>query len=493
MVSRGTGLFLFLTGGVLVPIGGVLMAIPGVYSTGGTYLLTLGGVLLGIACLTSLKVILPSRPGRVVDFLEALLHSGLLFLVLLAAFRIVAAHPVRRDFTEERIYTLSPQSKAILAKLDTPVQATGFLRANDPRLARLRALFLEYSQATPLFTARILDPAERPSEVARLGVAGVTCVVLEAGTRAVRVRTFEEPHMTGGIVRLTRPALKVGFVSGHRERELKASARDQLSGVLETLELENIEATRVTLGELPPDLKVLVFAGPKSDLLPAEVPQVEKFVAGGGGVLFALELAADPQPRLKELLGSYGVVSDQALVLDMDQHAKNDAGTLLLDALPAHDVTRGVAGLLLPGCRPVAPRDPPPKGVEMEVLAATSEKSFAEFDAPRDFGYTEGRDIRGPVPLAQAIVLPKGRVVVVGNSLFMSDIAFAAKGNREFLLNALVWLARTGDLPGILPDSRARRLMSMEADELGVMVGVTCFGMPFVTLLVGVFGWLYRR
>ena len=493
MVSRGTGLFLFLTGGVLVPIGAVLMGVPGPYGRGGLYLLALGGVLLGIALITSLRVILPARPGRIADLFEAVAHSGLLLLVLLGGYRIVAGHPLRRDFTQEKTYTLSPQSKALLAKLEAPVQATAFLRANDPRLARLRALLAEYQQASPLFTARVLDPAERASEVNRLGVAGVTCVVLESGTRAVRVRTFEEPHLTGGILRLTRPALRVGFVAGHKERELKATARDQLAGLLDTLELENVEAQRVTLGELPKDLAVLVLCGPKGDLGPDEVAVLEKFLAGGGGVLVALELAADPQPRLMEFLDHVGISSQLGLVLDMELHAKNDAGTLLLDTLPAHDITHGVAGLLLPGCRPVAPRDPPVKGVEMDLLAQTTEKSWAEMDAPRDFSYTPGRDIRGPVPLAQAVRPPKGRLVVIGNALFMSDLALAARGNRDFLMNALGWLAQNGDLPGILPDTRAQRLMVMRSDELGVMLSVTCLGMPLVTFLVGLFGWLYRR
>ena len=173
MVSRGAGLFLFLMGGVLVPIGAVLYAVPGALSTAGLYLFLLGGMLLAVAMITSLPVILPSRPGRIVDLAESVIYAALTGLVMVGAYRIVAGHPVRRDFTEERLYTLSPQSRALLAKLTAPVQATAFLKTTDPRLPRLRSLLGEYQQASPLFSARVLDPQERPSEVNRLGVAGI--------------------------------------------------------------------------------------------------------------------------------------------------------------------------------------------------------------------------------------------------------------------------------------------------------------------------------
>ena len=493
MVGRGAGVFLFLTGGVLVPIGAVVYALPGAYASAGLYLLVIGLVLLAIAMITSLRVILPARPGRIVDLLESILYSALMGLALAAAYRIVAGHPLRRDLTQDKTYTLSPQTLELMAKLPAPVQATALLKANDPRLPRLRALLVEYAQASPLFSARILDPQERPSEVNRLGVAGISCVVLESGTRAVRVRTFEEAHLTGGVIRLTRPALSIGFVTGQKERELRATARDQLAGVLDTLDLENIQPEHVTLAALPTGLKALVMCGPKSDVTPDESKALDGFLAGGGGVLLALDLAVDPQPNLLAFLDRHGLQSPLALTLDMNLHAKNDAGTLLIDDLPSHAITRGVAGLLLPGVRPVAPRDPPLKDVEMETLAKTSDKSWAEMDAPHDFSYTEGRDIRGPVPLAQAVTLKAGRLLVIGNSLFMSDLALPARGNRDFLVNALAWVSDTGDLPGIVPDSHALRMMVMESDELGVMVAVTCFGMPLVTFLVGLFGWLYRR
>ncbi|MDA1278191.1 MAG: GldG family protein [Verrucomicrobia bacterium] len=57
---------------------------------------------------------------------EALLFSttgvAAMFIILVAAYVIAGVIRVRLDFTEEKLYTLSPGTKAILAKLDTPVQ-----------------------------------------------------------------------------------------------------------------------------------------------------------------------------------------------------------------------------------------------------------------------------------------------------------------------------------------------------------------------------------
>lgn len=493
-MTRGAGLFLFLLGGALAPIGAVLYALPLRMGGAGLYLFVIGLALLSLALLTSLPVLLPARPGRLVDLAETVLYSALTVLVLLAGYRLVAGHPIRRDLTKDQSFALTPQTKRKLAELAVPVRATAFLDRHDPRLGAVRALLAEYETASPLFAVRVLDPQERPSEVTRLGVAGMSCVVLESGTRAVRVRALQEPNLTAGLIRLVRPAVPVGFSAGHKERELKATARDQLAGVLEALELENIEPVRVTLASGVPDrVRAVVLAGPKSDLTVEELGELDRTLERGAGVMVALELATDPQPNLIAWLAKHGLACPQALVLDMDMHAKNDAGTLIVEELPAHPLTRGVSGLLLPGARPVGTSDAVPKGASVDTLLRTGERSWAEMDAGREFAFTEGRDMRGPVPLAAAVQLSKGRLLVIGNALFMSDLALAAKGNRDFLVNALAWVAEHGEMPGILPDMRAERLLVLREEDLGVMAAVTLIGMPLVTILVGTFLWLYRR
>src|ERR1700730_15784125 len=77
--------------------------------------------------------------------------------LLLIAFNFVAAKGRQRiDLTAERAYTLSPGTKAILAKLDTPVQIRFYCTKNTSAMPvvlttyaqRVEDLLAEYRQAS---------------------------------------------------------------------------------------------------------------------------------------------------------------------------------------------------------------------------------------------------------------------------------------------------------------------------------------------------------
>src|SRR5260221_5188764 len=91
--------------------------------------------------------------------LEAILFSGAgivaMLLVLLAVNFIAAQAKTRIDLTAERAYTLSPGSRAILAKLDTPVQIRFYCTKDTKTMPvalatyaqRVEDLLSEYKQA----------------------------------------------------------------------------------------------------------------------------------------------------------------------------------------------------------------------------------------------------------------------------------------------------------------------------------------------------------
>ncbi|MBI4861581.1 MAG: GldG family protein [Candidatus Riflebacteria bacterium] len=495
-MSRATSLFLFITGGALVPIGFVLYLVPSGLSLVGLYLFLLGGALWGIALLANLKTLVAARWVVLAELAEAVLYVSLVGLCLLSVNRTVAQHPWRRDCTADRISTLTGQTRQVLGRLAAPVNAVVFVRRRDSRVERVTALLGEYAQASSLFRFQIVDPQERPSEANRLGVAGQSVMVLESGTRAVRVKTFEEPFVTAALLRLTTPPVTVGFVIGHGERDLKGAGRDQLSGLLDVLELENVEPVRFSLSsapEVPDALRALVISGPRGDLSPEEIQRIERFLKRGRGVLLTLELAAGPQPMLASFLGRLGVEAPSGIVVDMDLHAKNDAGTLVIPQLPTHAITRGVAGVVLSGARPLAPRRQVGPDTLLEPLVVTGQRSWAEMDAPREFAFTPGRDLEGPVTVALALSGPSGRLCLVGNTLFMTDLFLGAMGNRDLLTNSIGWVSQTAEMPGIVPDPRMHRMLALPAEALQVIGAVVCLGMPMVTALLALFCYLYRR
>src|SRR5438270_4657223 len=92
--------------------------------------------------------------------LETWLYSSLgvaaVFVVIVVINAFAARAKVRVDLTAERAYTLSPGTRAILAKLDTPVQIRFYCTRGDNRMPvqlktyaqRVEDLLGEYRQAS---------------------------------------------------------------------------------------------------------------------------------------------------------------------------------------------------------------------------------------------------------------------------------------------------------------------------------------------------------
>src|SRR5690242_21857662 len=106
--------------------------------------------------------------------LETILYSSagivVMLVILIAVNVITGADPVRVDMTQEKAYTLSPGTRAILKKLDTPVKIRFYCTQGGEASAdaiylhsyakRVEDLLAEYKQASHgKITIEKYDPA----------------------------------------------------------------------------------------------------------------------------------------------------------------------------------------------------------------------------------------------------------------------------------------------------------------------------------------------
>ncbi|MGB4164857.1 MAG: Gldg family protein, partial [Bacillota bacterium] len=75
---------------------------------------------------------------------------------------ILHQHPYRIDVTRTKEYSLSEQTKSILANLDQEVKLTAFLISGESRLTQ--DLIEEYRLASPKVQVEIVDPIANPDK-----------------------------------------------------------------------------------------------------------------------------------------------------------------------------------------------------------------------------------------------------------------------------------------------------------------------------------------
>jgi ABC-type uncharacterized transport system involved in gliding motility auxiliary subunit len=248
---------------------------------------------------------------------------------------------------------------------------------------------------------------------------------------------------------------------------------------------------------VPKDCAVLIIAGPSKEPPPEETAAIDRYLQAGGKAIALV----DPPPGagLTKLLDRWGVSVRPDLIVDPS------GGGRLFRARPtiplvteydgAHPITRSFRqATFYPFARSVFAKENP---VDAQVwpLAQAGRASFAEphpsAQTPVRLQFNPATDRRGPIVLAVAVTRPakggkEARMVVVGDSDFISNAFFDQVGNGEFFLACMNWLAEAEDLIAIRPRTpQDRRIQLTDAQERG-MFWLVVVAMPLAALSLGI-------
>jgi ABC-type uncharacterized transport system involved in gliding motility auxiliary subunit len=278
------------------------------------------------------------------------------------------------------------------------------------------------------------------------------------------------------------------------ERHGMAKARN-------ALEVLNYTVDKVLLLRSPDglaDCAVLVVAGPKAPLLPAEVETVRAYLGRGGNGLFLL----DPFVRtgLEPLLAEHGVLADDTIVIDRASHFWADASSPAVSDYNRHQITRDLPLSFFPGARSLSPTPQRVAGTSVVPLANSSRNSWAQADPDR-VGFVEGRDQRGPSTLAVVALRrtvgadgtptdgPRSRVAVIGDSDFATNSFFHIMGNGALFLNAVNYLAAQENLIGITPRSPDLPRVNLTNRQMKATFVLSVVLVPALLAVVGTAVW----
>src|SRR5262249_24969007 len=230
----------------------------------------------------------------------------------------------RFDWSEQKVHTLSDQSRKVLEGLTEDVEVTALVPSMEQ--PRVRELLDRYTYESPRFRVQYADPNEQPGLLEQLKVCakqlgehGIVRVAI--GGEAVEVSDVDEDHITNAMVKLTRTGEKVVyFVQGHGEDPIEGedgNGRNGFAHAAEALRNENYRVQPLALvgaKDVPEDADVVIIAGASRPFLPDELAALDRYVARGGA-LFAL---VDPRVRGNwiEHLRGWGVDIGDDIVVD---------------------------------------------------------------------------------------------------------------------------------------------------------------------------------
>lgn len=506
-------------------------------------------LVLGIASLTAFVILKRQAVSRFFVSRQVRYGTNVGVAVLLVTGIAVIANVIvvqrfdkSADWTSDKVYTLSDQTKKILHGLDREVQVIAFFSLNPTsnQLARdhqrAETLLEMYARETDKLSVEFVDPNAEAMKRQEYDIQLDGTTVFESGGMRELITTVDEQKFTSAVLKVVSDELvKIYFLTGHEEQAIDDFNQDRgYSQTKEELEKQNYRIETLSLAtqpEVPADCAALIIPGPKAPLMAHEVNAISKYLAKNGKLFLMLDpsvnTAKDPNQGLVDLMDRWGVMIGNDLVLDRIRPAfflfggsQPDAPTL--SDFEFHQITQEVyRQVTFQLARSVTPKTNVGSDLNIKSLVKTTNEiggSWAETKRKADgtfevdLSYTEGKDMPPPVSLAVAVQrestesttgenlsadTPKAsgtRIVVVGDSDFANNLFFHGTGGGNFFLNAVNWLTLEEDLIAIRPvDPTERSLRMMTPSEVAFVQMTAIFLIPLIIFLIGVGVWWRRR
>jgi len=414
--------------------------------------------------------------------LLVVLALGLLSLGFTGTHRVL-------DLTEQETLTLTSITRDIVAAVDDDVTITAFVGRADPGRVETVTLLDRYARLSRHVDVDVVDPADAPGDVRRLGIDPIYGgVVVQRGADAEIAAGPTEQDITSALARLVRGVdALVCVTQGSGEHEI-----DLPTWETEAVDLLVVEA-------IPDDCSVVVVAGPQTE---PEQDALAEWVADDGKLLALLDPVADVD--LEEVLAPFGLGVKRGVVFEGDPEAivdGDESSPIIRRYSAAHPVVRNLPPTYFPGVQEVVARDVDVPGLTAARLADTSDVSYLE-TRPLEPAFDPGEDTGGPITIAAAVdvsriesesAIARTRIVVVGDVDFATPPFAAAAANGRFLQQIVSWLALDDDLIPLSSNLPLDRPLTLTDARVTYARLLGVGAIPALLLLGGAIVWAVRR
>jgi ABC-type uncharacterized transport system involved in gliding motility auxiliary subunit len=531
-IFRRTAPFAGMAGGLLLFAAAGVALVAGHVSAALIWLLVAAGLLLVFFVAADPDHVLQLLGGRQARYGSLAGVTSVLFLGIFMFINIFGAkYNQQWDFTQSGQFTLTSATTALVKDLQQPVQIIAFY-TSDPNTGGAgkqdaQRLLARYSALSPKVAVTFVDPDVNPQEASQYHVTAVPTLVVTAGGKQEQVQTADEQSITSAIQKVTSGTTpKVYFLQGHGEPSLQATSGPSFSLLVGDLKKNNLDGQPLdllTTAKVPADAAMVVEASPTTPYTGTEQQALLTYLAGGGRML----VMAGPFPKdsLDWLLKPYGVAIDGGLIADVGSSISGQPQAVVVQNYePGGMLTSPLPPGVYLDTTALTVASPAPSGVTVTPVAKTSADSYDVTD-PKANTIDPAKDKKGPfnimvsvektaapsasagatptaaptpAPTPTAAAAPPTRLVVVGDTAFVTDQLLSSnaqigEGNSEAAIAAMKWLTTQPGgviIPTKAPADRSMVLLSWQQN---LLIFANALFVPAIVLFAGLAVWFRRR
>lgn len=502
------GLLLILAGGVTYFITRRWDLLPNLLLAGGALLLLLFAVLQPDAVRQLLS-------GRSVRYGGSTILSILFFAAICTIFYYIAYQNSdwRYDTTATSEFTPLPETIELLNRLEQPVHVLAFYGTQSGARTQAEEQLNALQAYSDQLTYEFIDPVANPlaAQQYEISPAGTMVFTTNNGEITSESSGLTDRAIHTALLKLIDPGdKKLYFLTGHGELDNEdfsefglssaISINQDLGFTIETLDLR-------VAGAVPDDAVAVAMIGQQVPAQPEEVEALRTYLNNGGSFFIARDLleeqseqAVAQDPLTAMLRDEWGITLRYDLIIDPvsffagQQFSPIGAG-YGNSPITGNDLDQFGTAFNL--ARSVATQ--PVDSITTVNLVTTSADAWGETNLAaiqQNFAEpNEGEDALGPLTLGVSAEngVTNGRLILFGDTDFLSNRDIGIGGNNLLLSNAFSWLADDEVVVDLTPRETVDRQVIVDQSQLGFLwLATICLG-PGIMAAIGISLWYARR
>ena len=474
--------------------------------------------------------------------LKTFLITGLLIVFLSVLNYIIFHQSWFYDLTQNRIHSLSPFTEKLVHSIDGEVHFH-YLHGNSKKIHGYKNILREEIQKYQAINHGIYFQSysifKRPDLVKKFGLSDEeSSLFVEFNGKVQRVFEFTERAFANAFLRLLKEPKNIYFLQMKDERKLGSESSFGIKGLKKQFERLHYQVRSLdTLEKIPSDISVLALVGSRNPFSEKDQNQLKTYLKEGGSLFLALDPGEDH--NLNPLLKDYGLKIENNFIFSAQTQAGQSRLMVLTHkAKNQHQINQKmeegqnplffIAGSIskykpeIDHKRTVKMTgDMPEKAVTLDDAREAKKKvknllseNLSENDKNKNFKitplleYLPNSTAHGDIDPSSlkinkntkwASVLSEGinkdrlfRLVLVGDSDFMTNQFYSHKPNFDFILNIFYYLSQDEDLLKIKTPSPKRTTFILTQTQINHYFIFFLLPLPFIFFILSLFFKLKR-
>lgn len=440
------------------------------------------------------------------------------------------------DFTQEKLYTLTDESKEKVKNIEKDVNIYFVGSTDDDSNLDLAK---QYKKANEKIVAEAVDVNNRPDLSSKYGIeSGTKGIIVECGekskiltesdlvtydTTSYETISIAEEKLTSSIISVTSEKVpKVYFLEGYSEFSLSQNM-NYLNMYLAN-EINEIDTLNIlSAGKIPEDCDTLVVTTPNRDFDEIATTAITEYIQAGKNILWlnAAVTSQKDMPNVNKILAMYGVKPFEVGIVRETDAGKMITGSpdLILPEIENATITEDLyhtTGVIFINATKVNIEEEKLEELKVEEtdLLLASENSYFRTNFNIQSDNVKENEEKGTfvvgAQLEKTIKEAKeengesaitSKLVIFGENYFVSDYPLnqtsqyaaiqLASYNKDLILNSIAYLVDREEDITARKDTGTVTYTATEAQD--TIIRVIIFAIPIIIIIVGIVVWQVRR